>query len=878
MTVLHRASKKRFSLILALSAAVAGVSSALLAAPSGGELEKQRPKWKIDKIPEAPILSPAEAIKTFKLPPGFKIELVAAEPMVEEPIAMAFDPDGRAYVCELRAYMPDMEGTGELEPIGRIKRLEDTDNDGVFDKSTIFMDKLSIPRAVGFMGDGVLVSEPPNLYLAKDTNGDGVADTKTTILTNYASKNANPEHMANGLVWMMDNWNYSAKHPERFRMVGGKLVKEGTVARGQWGIAQDDYGRIYYNSNSSMLHLDVMPSKFLTGNPFVASPAGVNFKPVDAKTGNAVFPGRVTPGVNRGYTDVLNLQGVLQKVTAACAPQVYRGDAFPAEYQGNIFVAEPSGNLIVRHTAVDKGLGVQATSVQHDGTSLGFPKVDFLVSTDERFRPVSIYNGPDGAIYVVDLYHGILQHKAYLSAYLADQVKQRELDKNGGHRGRIWRIVPEGYKQPAKQPKLSTASSAELAAALSHANGWWRDTAQRLLVERNDAKIVPTLQRIALGKEPGVTKLAQIHALWTLQGMDRLEDEVVASAMKDKDAKVRLQALRAAETHIRKLTGIESISMLPELANDPDLAVRVQVLAYVSPNNVELQPVANKIIAQNLSDPIVRSVALSAAAGRELDLLKALLTDKGFESAPAKDKQSLFNDLAECVVRGRSAERIDQLFALIAEIPEKLKSDRQAIVQGVADAVAPDPKSKSPKRKLRLAKEPAGLTQLSKSSDKKIASLAALINDGLTWPNKPGDTTPPLKPLTSEQQERFAAGRELYAQLCGVCHQPSGMGQDGLAPALLDSEWVLGSPARTSRIVLHGVTGPIKVGKKTFEGEMPGLQALSDDQVASILTYVRREWGHEADPVDPTYVAKVRKETEGRGEQQWTAEELNNIK
>lgn len=845
----------------------------MLAAAPGGELEKQRPTWKIDKIPDAPILSPAEAIKSFKLPPGFKIELVAAEPMVQEPIAMAFDPDGRAYVCELRGYMPDMDGNGELDPVGRISRLEDTNNDGVFDKSTIFMDKLSIPRAIGFMGDGLLVSEPPNLYLVKDTNGDGVADSKTTLLTDYASKNANPEHMANGLVWMLDNWNYSANWSARFRMAGGKFVREGTISRGQWGIAQDDVGRLFYNSNSAMLRADMMPAKFLAGNPFVANPTGVNA----SVAGNKTFPGRVNPGVNRGYTKVLDDKGVLQSVTAACGPQIYRGDAFPADYRGNAFVCEPSGNMIIRHTLEEKGLNVVGTSVQHDGTSLGFPKIDFLVSTDERFRPVSLYNAPDGALYVVDLYHGILQHKAYLSAYLADQVKQRDLDKNDGHRGRIWRIVPDGYKQPAKQPKLSTATSAELAAALSHGNGWWRDTAQRLLVERNDAKVVGTLQKIALGKEPGTTTLGKIHALWTLQGMDKLEDEVVAAALKDADPKVRLQALRAGEQHIRKLTGIETISMLPDLANDPDLAVQVQVVAYSTPANRELQPTANKIIARHLSDPIVRSVALSASAGRELELLQSLLADAAFATAPAKDKQGFFNDLAECVVRGRSADRIDALFALISTVSDKQKADKLALVQGVAEAIAPDPKSKAPRRKLRLAKEPSGLADLLKSTDKKVAELAKGIDGGLSWPNKPGDKTPPLKPLTSEQAQRFTAGKELFTQLCAVCHQPSGMGQEGLAPPLLDSEWALGTPNRTVRIVLHGLTGPIKVGKKTFEGEMPGLQVLTDDQIASILTYVRREWGHEADPVEPAFVAKVRKETAGRGEKQWTAEELSNI-
>lgn len=845
----------------------------LMAGPNGGDLEKQKPHWHIDHIPPAPVLSPEQELKTFKLPPGFKIELVASEPMVQEPIALSFDADGRMYVVELRGYMPDMAGTGELEPVGRVSLLESTKHDGHFDKSTIFLDKLSIPRAVSATNGGVLVAEPPNLYFCKDTNGDGKADTKDVIATDYGSKSANPEHMANGLVWMLDNYCYSANWNGRFHWVKGKLAREGAVSRGQWGISQDDHGRLFYNSNSSMLRCDVVPAGVLSRNPYL-TPAGVNV----AVASNAVFPSRVNPGVNRGYTADVNDKGYLQRVTAACGPQIYRGELFPKEYLGNAFVCEPSGNLVCRQVLSQDGLNVTAKSVQHDGGPGTPGKIDFLTSTDERFRPCSLYNGPDGALYVIDLYHGILQHKTYLSAYLADQVKQRDLEKNEGHRGRIWRIVPTDAKAPSAWPKLAQASNEDLVKTLSHPNGWWRDTAQRLLVERNDPKSVKPLTALINAKDAPAQ--ARVHAIWALQGMDRLEDEVVGEVLKDKNAQVRVQALRAGELLVRKRTGNETMSALPALANDPDPEVQLQVLSLSTPDNAELQKAANGILAKHMNEPIFRSAALSAAAGRELELLQSILGDPQLAKADDKHKQEMYNDLAECVIRGRSAERIDKLFQLIATLPAAQKSERQAMLKGISEAILPDPKAKTPtpRRKLRLPAEPTGLTKLKTAQDKKVAELATKIEDGFTWPNKPGDHTPPLKPLTEVESKRFAAGRELYTSLCGVCHQPSGLGMEGVAPPLLDSEWVLGTPQRNIRIVLNGLTGPVKIGKKSFDSEMPGLKALDDEQIASVLTYVRREWGHEGDPIDPKLVAEIRKETAGRGDQQWMADELLKVK
>src|SRR5258708_5137861 len=169
--------------ILGGAVAVLVLCALLRGGEPGGDLAKQQPKYHIKEIPPAPVRTVEEELKTFKLPPGFRIELVATEPMVEEPIALTFDPDGRIYVVELRAYMADIQGTGELDPIGRIKLLESSKGDGIYDKSTIFLDGLIIPRAVGLVGDGVLVAEPPTVWFCRDSNGDGKCDEKTAVFT-----------------------------------------------------------------------------------------------------------------------------------------------------------------------------------------------------------------------------------------------------------------------------------------------------------------------------------------------------------------------------------------------------------------------------------------------------------------------------------------------------------------------------------------------------------------------------------------------------------------------------------------------------------------------------------------------------------------------
>ncbi|MEK9864150.1 MAG: hypothetical protein VW804_13435, partial [Verrucomicrobiota bacterium] len=427
--------------------------------------EQQAPLPEHLVLPPSPPLSPEDALASFTLPPEFGIELVASEPLVGDPVAMEFDPDGRIWVVEMRGYMPNINGTDEDKPVGRVVVLEDTDADGRMDKSTVFLDKLVMPRAIALIDGGVVVAEPPRLWFCKDTNGDLKCDERSEIANDYATQNdpkhgarSNPEHASNGLMWAMDNWIYSANHDVQFRYEGGHWIRQATYSRGQWGISQDNAGRIYFNSNSDQLRGDVVPAAYLTRNPDFTNARGAG---VRLASSQEVWPSRINPGVNRGYRPgTLREDGRLRKYTGACGPVIYRGNQFPASYLGNAFVCEPTGNMVRRNLITEKHGSLEATNAYHE--------MEFLTSSDERFRPVNAFNGPDGTLYIVDFYRGLIQHRIYLTSFLRGQIEDRGLQEPIGL-GRIYRVYHRG-KDRQSAPTMSSMNSAELAAQLSHPN------------------------------------------------------------------------------------------------------------------------------------------------------------------------------------------------------------------------------------------------------------------------------------------------------------------------------------------------------------------------------------------------------------------------
>ncbi len=809
------------------------------------------------KIPPAPVVPAAEAAKTFKLQAGFRLELVASEPMVEDPVAMSWDGDGRLFVAEMRGYMNDATASDEDKTPGRVSILIDSDGDGTLDKSTVFVDGLLMPRAVLCINGGVLIAEPPVVWFCKDTNGDGKSDLKVVAWEKYA-KRENPEHQPNGLMWGLDNWIYSANHTTRYRLAKDKFNEQPSTFRGQWGMTQDDVGRPYYNTNSDQLRTDQVDAAYYARNPALKDGAGTNLK---AAKSNAVWPARMNPGVNRGYQKgVLNDEGRLVNFTATCGAGVYRGDAFPG-WVGDVFICEPSANFVRHAKAVEKD-GVVLTENAYD-------KSEFIASLDERFRPVNCYTGPDGALYIIDMYQGLLQHKVFLTPFLRDQAIARGLDQPA-HLGRIWRVVPAKGTLANPSPKLEKAPLATQIEALSHANGWWRDTAQRLLVEAQDQKALAPLRKAATA---GKTPLGRQHALFALMGLGDADPTTIAAALGDPDARVRVAALRASEALIAGAAASEWLPKVAALATDQDARVRRQaVFSLGAAVGGQADDQLFALLLSTSAEPGMCDAIASGLMGREFQMLTRLCADPAMATARPGAREALMR-LAGCVINENKPGKISATLSLAATQTNEGRWRAEALLDGI---LAAKPKTAKP-GSIALKAPPEGWQVV--TADAKLAERAKKIGEWIAWTGA-GSTAKVFEPpkLSSSEQKRYDSGKNRYQTLCVACHQLTGQGLAGLAPPLAGSEWVEGPEGRLARIILHGVRGEITAAGVTFNVEMPPLGgALDDEAIADIMTYVRNEWGNRASVIETAAVKAIRAAEAKRGGA-WTAEELLKLK
>ena len=807
-----------------------------------------------NQIPPSPALTPREELKTFQLAKGYRISLVASDPQIGDPVAAQFGPDGRLWVVEMQGYMPDLDGTNEDQPHGRVVVLEDKDGDGVFETSTVFLDNIVMPRALALHRDGVLVGAPPHLWFCRDTNGDGKADEKIEIATDFGVRVdpsrpqlANPERAPNALLWGHDNWLYVGAYTARFKFKDGRWLRGLSNFRGQWGLSQDDFGHLFHNSNSDQMRADVIPSSYLNRNPNLGRTTGLNWKVAKEQL---VWPIRVNPGINRGYRPEMLREFKLKEFTAACAPWIYRADLFPADAYGNAFVCEPAGNLIKRNVVKSEGGALVGTPY--------YDQTEFLASTDERFRPVNLLTGPDGALYVIDLYRGIIQHRISLTTYLREQIVKRGLDKPLAL-GRVWRIAPEGAAvAPAK--KLSAMPPAELVAELASGNSWRRETAQRLLVEAApDAAIDAALGALA---KDSASPMGRVHALWTLEGRGSVKAESVLAGMAHADPRVRAAAIRVSEALMASPDRDAIVARWTELAATEAVTEVQQQLALSigEAKSPAADLVGAALITRASEVAFIQDAFLSGLEGREIDLFEAVL------KKPAAYPKTLPAALLRCVFSTRKPAQVEKALAIIAALP--LKSQQLTLLGSLATHP-----TVTAKRPVKLAAEPASLAKLSKSKDAAMVKALAWFKSTVVWPGKPGVVVPVVKPLTNEEQALFDNGKQTFAGLCAACHQPTGKGLDGLAPPLADSEWVNGDPERIVKVVMHGLRGPIKVKGLSYSYDMPAAGFLSDEQIAGVLTYIRREWDHEASPVPLDLVQKIRAETKGRTDA-WTEGEL----
>ena len=825
--------------------------------------EKQESRVPKEKIPANPPLAPADALKTFKLPPGFRIETVASEPLIETPIAMQWDADGRIWIVEMPTYMPNPAATGEMEPTNRISILEDTDGDGKMDKKTVFLDGLVMPRALCLAYGGVLVCEPPALWWYPIEAGFKPGK-RVLVDKNFAPAGLkNPEHTGNSPTWFLNNWIISANHTYRYQRVDGEWKRQPTTFRGQWGMTMDDWGRPFYNSNSDQLRTDLVPSEYYFRNPFFRSTAGLNQQPLKDQT---VWPGRVNPGVNRGYqSGTLKPDGTLNKYTATCGPAIYRGDKFPAEFRGNAFIPEPSANMVRRMVLTEKSGEISGVNP--------YKEAEFLTSTDELFRPINAYTGPDGCLYLVDMYHGILQHRVFLTSYLRKQAEDRGLDKVT-RRGRIYRIVHQSAA-PGAKPQFASAAPADLVNILAHPNGWWRDTAQRLLVEKSAPSAIAPLKTMSLQH---ANPIARLHALSTLDGMNQLDAGTLAQALeKETDTKIHATIIRLSETAF-KTDKEKLLPKLTALATSKDVSIQSQLAFTLGEAKDPAAESAMITLARNAgSNILVRDALISGLALREADILDRVFVDPSWKEKFVGG-DAFIGALGKSIFQQAKATNVNRL---LEKITTKTTPQWQTLAVLASLNVSNTPASKGqPAPRIKLVKLPAAppaLAALEKSTDKTIQAAAKKLDQLLVWPGKPGVVFPVIRPLTDAEQKLFATGKAGYEATCAACHQLHGYGQDGMAPPLNDSEWVAGSTEKLARILLHGVGGPITVQGRKWDMDMPGHGTFDDETIAGVLTYIRREWEHPYDPVTPDFVKKIRAATAGR-ESAWTNEELSKLK
>lgn len=720
------------------------------------------PTRQFDSTPSVAYLRPEESLKSFNLPPGYRLEIVATEPMIKEPVAIAWDGNAKMYVAEMLTYMMDADATNERLNISRVSLLEDTDNDGRMDKSTVFIDSLLLPRMILCVDHELLVNETNTITINayKDTDGDGKADQKRVVFQkdNYSVADANMEHQRSGLDWNIDNFIYLTYDPVRFRYRNRVLEADSLYSGpgGQWGVTHDNYGRLFLSSaggENPMVRVQMNPSYGALDMPDQVS-----------NEFQQVWPIIATPDVQGGLMR-LRADSTLNHFTGACGQSIYRGNSLPRDLVGDYFICEPVARLIRRA----KVINLKGKIIVHNA----YYRQEFIASTDMNFRPVNSYTGPDGNLYIVDMHRGIIQQGNWTrpGSFLRKAIDAKGLAKNTGH-GRIYRLVYDGFKQPAK-PKLLDEPASRLVTYLDHSNGWWRDNAQKQIIILNDKSVVPALKQIVRGEQATLSAkpshLGRLHALWTLEGLEAIDKEVLYTAMKDEHAQMRKAAVRIGERFIKKGDD-EMMAKFSELGNDPSHDVRLQLfLSLYSSKTAKGETLAKELQAANSTNEMF------SASQRSMD----------------------------------------------------------------------------------------------RNTD--IRTYGARLGN-----------------IPADERKLIMTGASVFTSLCVTCHGPAGKGlavagaSSLAAPPLTESKRIAGDKSLLVKILLHGLSGPID--GKDYPTVMPSLGANSDEWVASVVNYVRYEFGNAGRrfrrPTDtispfvkPAEVALIRTQTASRVNP-WTLEEL----
>jgi putative membrane-bound dehydrogenase-like protein len=648
-----------------------------------------------------------DALSTFKVADGFKIEMIASEPLISDPVDMEIDEFGRLYVVEMHGYPLDKTGSGN------IILLSDENGDGIMDKRSLFASGLTLPTSVMRWKKGIIVTDAPNILYFEDTDGDGIANLTDTLVSGFAL--SNPQHNVNSPVYGLDNWIYVAhegsvttrEYKEEFGDEGSEIVFHGvpnspklpinangrsirfrpeqkqlemTSSRSQFGHTFDQWGNLFGCNNSNQGYHEVISNRYFDRNPDLLSSESTQDMS-DHLNNPEVFPTTTHPD-----RQILTNVGVM---TSACQVTTYLGDAFPAPFNKNVtFINEPVSNLVHVDVLKDSGASFTASRVLQNR--------EFLTSTDAWSRPVNIYIGPDGAIYIVDYYRRVIESPEWMS----DQAIKEGNLYDGADKGRIYKITPKDAKPSnwTKGLKLGNESNEGLVKQLENNNYWWRINAQRLLVDRADKSSVSSLTQLVKNSKSPVGRL---HALWTLEGIGQLDASLIQLSLKDEVPGIRVNAIKLAELHLSKSP--ELSKNLLSLQNDIDSKVRFQLLltlGYLISD--EAASVRNKLLFKDVNDKWVQIAALSAPSSQIAPLLKVVLNNY-HSDVPAFT--SLVQRLTRMVGISGTQEVVSQIIKQSTALPlGKDLSWQGPMLEGLAKGLE-SRKSKSPQSFLSLDQE-----------------------------------------------------------------------------------------------------------------------------------------------------------------------------
>ncbi|HTM54326.1 MAG TPA: PVC-type heme-binding CxxCH protein [Pirellulales bacterium] len=639
-------------------------------------------------LKSVPARPPAEAVKSFQTLNDFQMQLVAHEPDVTDPVAACFDENGGMYVGEMIDY-PYRPKEGQT-PLGRVRYLEDTDGDGVYEHSWVFADAIVWPTGVVCWKGGVFVAAAPDLWYLKDTDGDHRADVREKIYTGFGDRNQ--QGVVNNLNWHVDHKIYGSGSTNGgairpagkndsppivlssrdFRFDPRTARFETVSGSKQFGNAFDDWFNRFLCSESKPAYHVVLPQQYLARNPHLAVPTALEdlapgvtpiyrISPVErwreVRSSRRLAVGERSPtsaGLSHNVID------------AAAGLTIYRGHAYPPEYRGNLIIGCSQNNLVHRRKVIPAGPTFRSERADAN--------TEFVRSDDTWFRPVNCINAPDGTIYVLDMSREIIE-----SVHIANDVVAHLDLTNGRDKGRIYRLAPPGFKPPPR-PQLGKASTAELVGYLEHPGGWWRDTASRLIFERQDRSAIEPLRR-QLGSSK--SDVGRMHTLWALEGLGALEERDLALALADSSAGVREHAVRLAEPRLRGSSTLANKVL--ELANDDSARVRFQVAFTLGELNDSRASAALALIARrDVGESWTRTAVLSSCASRAGELAALLARDPLFVSSDGA--VSWFEQLAEIVGARNQPNEVGHLLETFASVSQP--AVRQAMLVGLGAGLA----------------------------------------------------------------------------------------------------------------------------------------------------------------------------------------------